>query len=259
MILYFSGTGNSREVAGCLGRISGEKVLPLLEVAGGGKDALVLQEGEALGFVFPVYSWGPPPVVLEALERIRIEGVPEYVYFVCTCGDDTGKTADIFRKAVSRKGWTCAVGFSVTMPNTYVCLPGFDVDSRRLAGLKLKSMEGRMEFIASCVKARKRMTDCHEGIFPRLKSYLVRPFFNRYMTSPDAFRATDACVSCGKCVRVCPMHNIRLAEGRPVWGADCAMCLACYHHCPEHAVGYGNATKGKGQYTPGMFMPGKKA
>ena len=107
MILYFSGTGNSREVAGCLGRISGEKVLPLLEVAGGGKDALVLQEGEALGFVFPVYSWGPPPVVLEALERIRIEGVPEYVYFVCTCGDDTGKTADIFRKAVSRKGWTC--------------------------------------------------------------------------------------------------------------------------------------------------------
>ena len=50
-----------------------------------------------------------------------------------------------------------------------------------------------------------------------------------------------------------------LAEGRPVWGADCAMCLACYHHCPEHAVGYGNATKGKGQYAPGMFMPGKKA
>lgn len=259
MILYFSGTGNSRRVAGHLGRMLDEQAKPLVEVAGGKESVLALQEKETLGFVFPVYSWGPPPVVLEALERIRIEGVPEYIYFVCTCGDDTGKTADIFRKALARKGWTCAAGFSVTMPNTYVCLPRFDVDSRRLAGLKLKSMEGRLEFIASCVKARRHMTDCHEGIFPHLKSYLVRPLFNRYMTSPKAFRATEACISCGKCVKVCPMHNIRLVEGRPLWGSDCTMCLACYHHCPEHAVEYGSTTKGKGQYTPEMFMPGKKA
>ena len=249
MILYFSGVGNSRKVAECAGKMLGETVFPLTEVVGNKRDALVLQANEALGFVFPVYSWGPPAVVLGALERLHLSSIPAYVYFICTCGDDTGKTADIFRKAVRRKGWECHAGFSVTMPNTYVCLPGFNVDSSRLANLKLNSMKGRVEFVASCIRNRERKWDCHEGAFPRLKSYVIRPLFNRYMTSPKPFHAEGTCISCGKCEQVCPMHNIRLVDRRPVWGADCALCLACYHHCPKHAVAYGSMTRGKGQFT----------
>lgn len=203
-----------------------------------------------LGFVFPVYSWGPPAVVIDSLLKLQVSCVPRYVYFVCTCGDDAGKTADIFRKAVARKGWKCNAGFSVMMPNTYVCLPGFDVDPGRLARLKLGSMGGRVGFIVRCVSARMEKFDCHEGSFPRLKSYLIRPLFNRFMVSPKAFRAADSCISCGRCTQVCPLHNISLTEGHPRWGNDCAMCLACYHHCPKHAVEYGNMTRGKGQYIP---------
>ncbi|MCI7256823.1 MAG: ferredoxin, partial [Prevotella sp.] len=25
-------------------------------------------------------------------------------------------------------------------------------------------------------------------------------------------------------------------------------CLSCYHHCPHHAINYGNITKKRGQY-----------
>lgn len=248
MILYFSGVGNSHRVAECAGKMLSDSVLPLMETVRK-KEILAIHEKESLGFVFPVYAWGPPVVVLDALEQLATSSVPDYVYFICTCGDDTGKTADIFNKAVERKGWTCAAGFSVMMPNTYVCLPGFDVDSGRLANLKLNSMGGRLEFIISCIRSRTRRIDCHEGAFPRLKSYLVRPLFNRYMTSPTYFSATDACISCGKCERVCPMDNVRLVDGHPEWGADCAMCLSCYHHCPERAIRYGSMTKGKGQFT----------
>ena len=40
-------------------------------------------------------------------------------------------------KAFRHKGWECHVGFSVTMPNNYVLLPGFDVDSEELERKKL--------------------------------------------------------------------------------------------------------------------------
>ena len=246
MVLYFSGTGNSRRVAERLGEKLNEDVFPLVRFIET-DSVCILKEHEALGIVFPVYSWGPPIVVLDALTRLQTCRVPDFIYFVCTCGDDVGKTADILKNAIAHKGWECEAGFSVMMPNTYVCLPGFDVDSERLANLKLCNMKERIAFIAKCITERKAVFDCHEGMFPHVKSYLIRPLFNRFLISPKRFRVTNNCISCGKCVQVCPLHNIRL-DGYPVWGKHCTMCLACYHHCPEHAVEYSLWSKGKGQF-----------
>ena len=53
---------------------------------------------------------------------------------------------------------------------------------------------------------------------------------------------------CKRCEKVCPMLNIVMVGWKPVWGADCTSCLACYHVCPQKAVQYGKATKKKGQY-----------
>lgn len=248
MLLYFSGTGNSRWVADSLAKLLNERVYALLDVAA--RPSLFdLKAGEALGFVFPVYAWGPPVLVIDILAKLQVEEKPAYVYFVCTCGDDTGKTAAIFSRAVQEKGWTCRAGFSVIMPETYVCLPGFDVDPKDKEQKKLREAVGRIEEIARCVAGRAEKEDCNEGGFPWVKSYLIRPLFNRFMTSAKGFHATDACISCGKCVTACPLQNIRLEKGRPLWGKDCAMCLSCYHHCPKHAIEYGSMTKRKGQFT----------
>ena len=245
MLFYFSGTGNSRWVAQELGRRLCDEVRSLADYPQDGQE---IEAGETLGIVFPVYAWGIPSVVSQWLDAVRFSSKPAYVYFVCTCGDDTGKTAELVERALSAKGLVCYAGFSVQMPNTYVCLPGFDVDSADIANQKLHDAEARVQQIARQVAERKSVFDCHEGSIPWIKSYVFRPFFNRFLMSPRLFHATDACISCGKCVEACPLHNVRLEEGRPAWGTHCTMCLSCYHHCPKHAVAYGSRTKGKGQY-----------
>ena len=35
---------------------------------------------------------------------------------------------------------------------------------------------------------------------------------------------------------------------RPTWGPNCALCMRCYHLCPNHAINYGRETENKGQY-----------
>ena len=65
-----------------------------------------LREGEKVGFVFPVYAWGPPEIVLRFIRRLKMTK-PEYLFFVCTCGDDTGRTAQLFSSAVARKMAVC--------------------------------------------------------------------------------------------------------------------------------------------------------
>lgn len=212
-------------------------------------DSIVLSEEESVGFVFPVYSWGPPAIVLQLVEDLQFSQKPSFLYFICTCGDDVGKTADVFAAAVKQRGWVCEAGYSVMMPNTYVCLPGFDIDSANTTQRKLAHATIRTMSIIERIKEREKGFDCHEGGFPRLKTYGIRPIFSRFLMTSKPFYSTDACVSCGKCIQVCPRKNIRWKEGRPVWGENCSMCLACYHHCPKHAIEYGKKTKGKGQYT----------
>lgn len=248
MIFYFSGTGNSAWVAR---QLAGDEQERLLSVAAemGKNERYPLREGEAVGFVFPVYAWGPPEIVLRFLRTLQLSAQPDYLYFVCTCGDDTGRTVQVFASAVGKRGWTCAAGYSVTMPNTYISLPGFDVDESDVEQRKLQNAVARLAFIKEELSQRVRMKtfNCHEGALPFTKTYLLGPLFRSFLMSPKPFHATDACIACKKCEQACPVHNIKVGE-RPTWGTHCTQCLACYHVCPVHAVHYGRATRKKGQY-----------
>lgn len=248
MITVFSGTGNSKAVADMLAKQLNDSVVSAMEALSLCRE-YILKEDEPLGFVFPVHSWGPPEIVLRLIASLRLTVKPSYIYFVCTCGDDIGKTAEIFCKSVKARGWECCAGFSVTMPNTYVCLPGFDIDSKDVQQRKIAHAASRVSEIVLRIKGREEVFDCHEGVMPRLKSFGIRPLFNKFLIDAKRFQVNSACVSCGKCIRVCPTHNIKWRNGRPSWGNDCTMCLACYHTCPKHAIEYGNQTKNKGQYT----------
>ena len=110
MIFYFSGTGNSAWVARQLAKGQNEELLSIAMEIDRNK-AYKLKEGEKVGFVFPVYAWGPPKIVLRFIHQLKLDK-PGYLFFVCTCGDDTGRTAQIFSSAVTRKGWQCVAGYS---------------------------------------------------------------------------------------------------------------------------------------------------
>ena len=248
MIFYFSGVGNSAWVARHLAERLQDNVLSVAEEINKGIN-YVAKPGEKVGFVFPVYGWEPPKIVLDFVGKIQMN-CPDYLYFVCTCGDDVGKTTKVFESAIRAKGWKCNAGFSVTMPDTYVCLPGFDVDDKATLQLKMENATARVEYIAGELLKGVQMAkfDCYEGPLPYTKTYVLGGLFRAFLMSPKPFKATDKCTACGLCAKKCPVHNIKV-EDKPQWGNNCTMCLACYHACPHHAIEYGKRTKNKGQYS----------
>jgi flavodoxin/ferredoxin len=45
------------------------------------------------------------------------------------------------------------------------------------------------------------------------------------------------CEACGRCMSGCPTGTISAdADGRPVWGQNCLMCLYCQMQCPNEAI-----------------------
>ncbi len=44
------------------------------------------------------------------------------------------------------------------------------------------------------------------------------------------------------------MNNIRMENGKPVWGQACTHCMACICYCPTEAIEYGKKSVGKPRY-----------
>lgn len=252
MVFYFTGTGNSRWVAEELGKAFGEPLISMAEALKEDRRPIVYPLGtdEKVFFVFPVHSWGPAVLVPRFIERLRLAGYTRQpIYSICTCGDECGYTDRILRKALAKVGLLLTGSYSVRMPNNYILLPGFDVDSENVQADKLRQAPERLREIIASIREQNPadLYDIGGGTF--LKSYLVYPLFVTFAIGSTHFRATDACISCGICEKVCPTGTIKRTENsKPEWTDTCVQCLACIHRCPARAIEYGKISVKKGRY-----------
>lgn len=251
MILYFSGTGNTRAAAHRLAKLLGDKAVAIDAAADHPRASA--EGAERVVWCFPTYSWGLPPAVVRYIRTVELEGAGKAVHhMVTTCGDDMGLADRQWRRLTASRGWEPGGAFAVIMPNTYVLMKGFNVDPPEVAASKLAQAPARLAEIARRI-AGGGGDMLVRGRFAWIKSRIIYPWFCRFEMSPRPFHATAGCTGCGTCARSCPMHNITMADGEPNWADRCALCLRCYHICPRRAVAYGKATDGKGQY----LAPGK--
>lgn len=246
MIFYFTGTGNSLSAASSIAAAQGEQLISI-PAEMDRKQAVYSYEqkdGDILGFVYPVYAWGPPAMVLEFIAKLRITGNP-YIFSLCTCGDEEGQTTRLLRKALADSGMVLNSSFALKMPNNYIA--GFDVDPKELESKKLEEAEEALREINGIVRRRESVDRNIPGSFPRLKTRVVNPLFNRFAMDTKKFYADDKCISCGLCEKICPVHTIKV-EKKPVWGKECTQCLGCINRCPVKAIQLGKGTEKKGRY-----------
>lgn len=247
MIFFFSGLGNSRHIAEKIAE-EGERLFFIPEVAKNNLYDYKLLEGERLGFVFPVYCWQEPKLVADFVKRLRLDAKPGYTFMVCTCGDDCGYTERTFRRTLGKIGLELDAAMAVQMPNTYVNLPGMDVDPIELSDKKLADAEGRIAEVRTILQKRERVSQMIITGMPWLKTYVVKPLFYATLVNDKRFRVNGGCVGCGICAENCPLENIKMEGGRPEWQGNCTTCMSCYHRCPQRAIQFGKATEKKGQY-----------
>lgn len=81
-----------------------------------------------------------------------------------------------------------------------------------------------------------------------MMSEVLNPVMYSLMISAKGFTATEQCTGCGKCEARCPLNNVTLTDGKPLWGNNCTHCMACIAGCPAEAIEYGKKTQGKPRY-----------
>ncbi len=245
MIFYFSGTGNSLHAARSVAAFHHDRLVSVADElnAPGNRCEYSFEPGAILGFVFPVYAWGPPAIVLDFIDRMRVTGAVPFLFCLTTCGGEEGSTSAVIARRLARKKLVLDAAFTVVMPNNY--LIGYHLDDPSVQSRQLRQADERLTEINEAIRQRRKgISLVISGKTPGFLTALIHSLFNRFAIRTRPFYATDACTGCGRCERICPVHTIKV-DGKPIWGKRCTQCLGCISRCPVGAIDYGIGTVGK--------------
>ncbi len=261
-IYYFTGTGNSLFIAQKIAEKTGGKLASISSVIDSPE---IKTESDTIAIVFPAYFtqlYGIPLIVerfLKKLEDIKTK----YIIAVCSYGGYTFvnglPTLKNTARLIKSLGGCLWAGFPVRMPMNNLDYDHIPVPINRNHDTILKKADKKLENICRRI-IRKKKTSFRAA--KAVINFLLTPMYyllTKYIMvqlkkdahepedSPADFRelipltdrsmtVTDKCTGCGTCVRVCPVHNIKLENKRPVWLHHCEMCFACDEWCPEGAI-----------------------
>ena len=244
MILFFTGTGNSEYAARRIGRVTGETPVSLVNRIRAG-DTSPLESEAPWVVCAPIYAWQMPHVVRDHIAATELRGSRD-MYFVLTCGGDVGNAEKYARRLCLSKGLNFRGLAKVVMPENYIAMFGAP-DEEEARRIILKAIPG-IDEAAALIKEGRDLPPVKKGPLAGFLSAAVNKGFYASAIRDKDFYATDACISCGLCAEVCPLGNIELKDGKPVWKGNCTQCMSCICRCPVKAIEFGKKSVGKPRY-----------
>lgn len=244
MIIYFSGTGNSRFAAEFLAKQLDDELLNAGQrIKSGEQDELYSERPWVI--TSPIYAWRMANVMASYLRRAKLSGSRD-AYFVLTCGGEIGDAGKYVAALCEEIGLNYCGVLQVVMPENYIAM--FNAPNREEARRIAAKARPILEQGGELIRQGKPFPEPKVGFLDRLKSGPVNEGFYKFYVKADDFYATNDCTGCGFCVSQCPLNNIYLSDGKPVWGKECTHCMACICGCPAEAIEYGKRSKGKPRY-----------
>jgi len=243
-VFYFSGTGNSRYAARRIAERTGGELVSINDMLKN-KVTGSIQTGENVVLAAPVYAWRIPRVVDSWLRSIKLEGA-QRIWFVLTCGSEIGN-AQTYNIILTRSLGLQYMGTAgLLMPCNHITM--FQVPDRVKAQEIVAEAEPYLNEAAGTIAMGKPLLDGSVTVADEVRSSLINPMFYPVFIKAVPFRVKEGCISCEKCAEICPLNNISLKNGRPVWGENCTHCLGCINYCPTEAIEYGMKSQGKSRY-----------
>lgn len=218
-LYYFSATGNCLSCAQRLAKELGD--CRLIPVASTKNCSKIIEDSEAVGFVLPVYYGNMPYPMREMIAKMVFKE-DAYLFLVSTYGGHAGDIAKRMDQLLKTRGQKLSLSLGIGMPGNSRL---HDMEKEQE---QLKLQQENILKMVEPIRSRQVEDYSETAVLPATP-----------VNYPNNFRgitADENCIGCGTCVKVCPMNNIKLVEGKAVIGDDCATCLACFHWCPKEAI-----------------------
>lgn len=242
-IYYFTGTGNSlwatREIGA---RLDDARLVPMAKLI---KDKEITADSGNVGFVFPLYFSGTPDIVLRFVDKLNLNKT-DYLFAAVTRGLTDGIVISQLNERLAKKSRRLHSAFYLTTHDNYI--PNFDAPGEKKARKITEKALSCIEVISGMIR-NKKDTKPVDSLTGRLMGNIVHYRWVKDVHEKDRdFWTDERCNSCGMCVKVCPVDNIEMVDGKPSWLHLCEQCFACIHLCPKTSIQIGKRTLKRTRY-----------
>lgn len=245
MILYYTGTGNSRYAARYIGDKINDEAFDLFDRLKN-HDYTPINSKSPFVVCTPTYSWQIPHILRDWLLKTNLNG-NKSIYFVMTCGGEIGNAEKYLKQLCEKINMNYMGCAEIVMPENYIAL--FEAPNKGEGERIINLAEIKLKSVAQQIAHNKRLPENKSNLMGKLYSSIVNDAFYPLFVKDKKFTVNDSCISCGICQSKCVMNNIRLVDGRPKWQGNCTHCMACINYCPKEAIEYGNHSRGLIRYT----------
>lgn len=235
-IIYYSGTGNTRKVAGCFEDCLKDKGIPVQTYSVVEKNKPQVQENDLLLVIYAVHAMNAPEAVYEWIRGLpAVKGMRAVVVSVSGGGETCPNTASRISciHKLERKGYWVTYETMLVMPSNWIVATHEELAVKLLDVLPYKVGLVVADILSGVERRTKPLLlDRFLSWIGELEKVGAREFGKRIKCSGD-------CNGCSWCRNNCPAENIRIVNGRPAFGDHCHICLNCLYGCPQKALSPG--------------------
>ena len=190
MVLYFSGTGNSKYIAKRIAEAIQENAVDLnMKIKE--NDTSPLQTGRDVIIVTPTYAWRIPKIVSEWIDKTEfIDG--KRIWFVMNCGSEIGNAAKYNQELSEQKKLQYMGTSQILMPENYIAM--FDAPEAEEARKIIAKAEPDIEKVIAYIRNGKKFCLPRNNLYDRFMSGPVNPIFYKFFVKANAFQVNDSCI-----------------------------------------------------------------
>jgi len=244
VIYYFSGTGNNLVIAKRLARELGDtdvfSIITLLE------NKQINSDYQLVGFTVPSYFSHIPPIAVECMKNLKFTN-QQKIFTIVGCGGNRGRAIEDMRQLIKDSGKSVSNEFMIMLPGNNIL--SYNAFPAWYQNMTVNGSYRKINKIAKILKIGSNGKPLGKGLLYSSKyEDRLQNTIRKFSEIGLQYEVSDACTKCGKCVKVCPVHNISINNSEVIFGDKCQQCMACIQWCPNKAIDYNGIAKNRNRY-----------
>ena len=224
VIVYFSGTGNSKYIA--------EKFADRMQIEAHSIEenidfGQIFDKVDTIAVCYPIYGSCVPLIMREFVKKNMQFFERKKLIIFCTQMLFSGDGAKAFARLIPNCDGRVRYAEHFKMPNNICNFALFPMTEKEKTKKPLRALE----------KLDKVCSDIQKGV---VKKRGWNAFSNILGKTQNIW--------CGLCVNKCPMHNLELVNGKVKQNGNCTLCYRCVNICPKQSCTVYFTKKPKKQY-----------